>query len=148
MLQSLKLTRGESVLEIGTGTGYFTALLASRSSEVTTVEIDPQLAASAALKLAQHGFANVRREVGDGAREWGNERDDAIVLTGSTPLLPETVLEQLKPGGHVFAIVGDRPAMTARLVAWTGPGSRVTTDLFETVVAPLKNAAAPSRFKF
>jgi protein-L-isoaspartate(D-aspartate) O-methyltransferase len=148
VLQALKLTRGESVLEIGTGSGYFTALLASRPSEVTTVEIDPQLAASAALKLERHGFANVRREVGDGARGWGNELYDAIVLTGSTPLLPEIFVEQLKPGGRVFAIVGDPPAMTARLVAWTTPGSRVTTDLFETVVAPLKNAAAPSRFKF
>jgi protein-L-isoaspartate(D-aspartate) O-methyltransferase len=89
VLQALQLARGESVLEIGTGSGYFTALLASRPAEVTTVEIDPQLAASAALKLVQHGFANVRREVGDGARGWGNGLYDAIVLTGSTPLLPE-----------------------------------------------------------
>jgi protein-L-isoaspartate(D-aspartate) O-methyltransferase len=148
VLQSLKLMRQETVLEIGTGSGYFTALLASRSSEVTTVEIDPVLAASAAAKLARHGFANIRREVGDAANGWGHELYDAIVLTGSTPLLPETFLQQLKPGGRVFAIVGDPPAMTARLVAWTAPGSRVTTDLFETVVAPLKNAAAPSRFRF
>ena len=90
----------------------------------------------------------MRREVGDGAQGWGDELYDAIVLTGSTPLLPEAFLQQLKPNGRVFAIVGDPPAMTARLVAWTAPGSRVTTDLFETVVAPLKNAAAPSRFKF
>ena len=148
VLQSLKLMQQESVLEIGTGSGYFTALLASRASDVTTVEIDPALAASAAAKLARHGFANVRREVGDGAKGWGQELYDVIVLTGSTPLLPETFLSQLKPGGRVFAIVGDPPAMTARLVAWTTPGSRVTTDLFETVVAPLKNAAAPSRFRF
>jgi protein-L-isoaspartate(D-aspartate) O-methyltransferase len=148
VLQSLKLMRQESALEIGTGSGYFTALLASRAADVTTVEIDPALAASAAVKLARHSFANVRREVGDGAKGWGQELYDVIVLTGSTPLLPETFLSQLKPGGRVFAIVGDPPAMTARLVAWTTPGSRVTTDLFETVVAPLKNAAAPSRFRF
>ena len=148
VLQSLKLRRGESVLEIGTGSGYFTALLASRSSEVTTVEIDEQLAAGAAAKLVRHGFANVRAEIGDGARGWGTELYDVIVLTGSTPLLPEAFPQQLRPGGRVFAVVGDPPAMTARLVAWTTPGSRVTTDLFETVIAPLKNAAAPSRFKF
>ena len=148
VLQSLRLMRHESVLEIGTGSGYFTALLASRASEVTTVEIDPVLAASAAAKLVRHGFANVRREVGDGAKGWGRDLYDVIVLTGSTPLLPETFLQQLKPGGRVFAIVGDPPAMTARVIAWTTPGSRVTTDLFETVVAPLKNAAAPSRFRF
>jgi protein-L-isoaspartate(D-aspartate) O-methyltransferase len=148
VLQSIKVMPQESVLEIGTGSGYFTALLASRSSDVTTVEIDPALAASAAVKLVRHGFGNVRREVGDGAKGWGRDLHDVIVLTGSTPMLPETFLSQLKPGGRLFAIVGDPPAMTARIVAWTTPGSRVTTDLFETVVASLKNAAAPSRFRF
>ena len=73
---------------------------------------------------------------------------DAIVLTGSTPLLPESFFQQLKPGGRIFAIVGDPPAMTARLVDWTAPGARVTSDLFETVVAPLFNAATPARFTF
>ncbi len=78
----------------------------------------------------------------------GNEQFDAIVLTGSTPILPESLFRQLKPGGRIFAIVGDAPAMTARLVEWRAPGGRVTTDLFETVVAPLVNAAAPARFQF
>jgi protein-L-isoaspartate(D-aspartate) O-methyltransferase len=148
VLQTLKLRPGESVLEIGTGSGYFTALLASRAADVTTVEIDPALSSSAAAKLLRHGYTNVRREIGDGAQGWGEELYDAIVLTGSTPLLPEKFLAQLKPNGRAFAIVGEAPAMTARLIEWTAPGSRVTTDLFETVVAPLINAAAPSRFKF
>jgi protein-L-isoaspartate(D-aspartate) O-methyltransferase len=148
VLQELALEPGDAVLEIGTGSGYFTALLASSAGEVTTVEIDPALAASARARLARHGFGNVRYEVGDGAQGFGAELYDAIVLTGSTPLLPERFLAQLRPNGRVFAIVGEAPAMTARLVAWTAPGSRVTTDLFETVVAPLKNAAAPSRFRF
>ncbi len=148
VLQTLTLRRGESVLEIGTGSGYFTALLAASGADVTSVEIDPALAAAARAKLARHGFTNVRLEVGDAARGWGHEVYDAIVLTGSTPLLPERFLAQLKPNGRVFAIVGEAPAMTARLVAWTAPGSRVTTDLFETVVAPLANAATPSRFRF
>ena len=148
VLQTLKLRPGESVLEIGTGSGYFTALLASRAADVTTVEIDPALSSSAAAKLLRHGYTNVRREIGDGAQGWGEELYDAIVLTGSTPLLPEKFLAQLKPNGRAFAIVGEAPAMTARLIEWTAPGSRVTTDLFETVIAPLVNAAAPSRFKF
>lgn len=148
VLQTLKLRAGESVLEIGTGSGYFTALLASRAGEITSVEIDPALSASAAGKLTRHGFTHVRCEVGDGARGWGHDLYDAIVLTGSTPVLPEQFPAQLKPNGRLFAIVGEAPAMTARLVEWTAPGSRVTTDLFETVVLPLKNAAAPSRFTF
>lgn len=148
VLQELKLRRSESVLEIGTGSGYFTALLAASANDVTSVEIDAELASSARARLARHGFNGVRVEVGDGSRGWGHELYDVIVLTGSTPLLPERFPAQLRPNGRVFAIVGEAPAMTARLVAWTAPGSRVTTDLFETVVAPLKNAATPSRFRF
>ena len=148
VLQSLRLMPQESVLEIGTGSGYFTALLASRARDVTTVEIDPGLAATAAARLERHGFGHVRREVGDGARGFGSERYDVIVLTGSTPILPEAFVAQLKPNGRLFAIVGEPPVMTARLVSWTAPGSRLTTSLFETVVAPLRNAATPDRFKF
>jgi protein-L-isoaspartate(D-aspartate) O-methyltransferase len=147
VLQSLTLRKGESVLEVGTGSGYFTALLAASAGDVTSVEIDPALSTAAGAKLARHGARNVRLEVGDAARGWGNELYDAIVLTGSTPLLPERFLAQLKPYGRVFAIVGEAPAMTARLVAWTAPGARVTTDLFETGVAPRKNAATPAGFR-
>jgi protein-L-isoaspartate(D-aspartate) O-methyltransferase len=148
VLQALKLKSAESVLEIGTGSGYFAALLGHRAAHVTSVEIDAGLSAQAAGRLARSGAGNVRCEIGDGAQGWGSGQFDAIVLTGSTPLLPESFFRQLKPGGRVFAIVGDAPAMTARLVQWTAPGARATTDLFETVVAPLVNAATPARFRF
>ncbi len=148
VLQTLQLHGSEKVLEVGTGSGYFSALLASRAAAVTSVEIDRALSLEAAQRLARARFANVRCEVGDAARGWGEDSYDAIVLTGSTPLLPETLFAQLRPGGQVFAVVGDLPVMTARLVRWTAPGSRVSTDLFETVVAPLQNAATPARFQF
>ena len=148
VLQELKVARSDQVLEIGTGSGYFTALLASEAGSVTSVEIDNGLAAAAAARLAKAGFSNVRVETGDGARGFGSAQYDAIVLTGSTPILPDRFFEQLKPAGRLFAIVGDAPAMTARLVRLAAPGSRVVTDLFETVVAPLFNAAQPARFEF
>ena len=148
VLQALALSGRESVLEIGTGSGYFTALLGSRALDVTSVEIDPALAAAAATRLTRHGFSKVTVEVGDGAHGWGNEAWDVIALTGSTPLLPDRFVEQLKPGGRVFAIVGDLPVMKARLVQWSGPDALTSTDVFETVVAPLHNAATPSRFQF
>ena len=85
----------------------------------------------------------VEVEVGDGARGWGDLTYDAIVLTGSTPVLPERFMQQLNPGGRVFAVVGDAPAMSARLVRWVAPGELVTRTLFETVVPPLLNAAVP-----
>jgi protein-L-isoaspartate(D-aspartate) O-methyltransferase len=147
-LQTLALAPGESVLEIGTGSGYFAALMGALGARVHSVEIDDALAAAARRTLAAHGMAGVRVDVGDGARGFGNGQYDAIVLTGSTPLLPESLFAQLKPGGRIFAIVGEAPAMTAQLVRWTAPHARVTTALFETVVAPLIDAKTPSRFAF
>ncbi len=107
VLQELQLKANESVLEIGTGSGYLTALLARRSADVTSVEINSRLHAEA----------------------W-------------------THLAGVRPGGRLFAVVGDPPAMTARLTRWSAPGAIVHQDLFETVIAPLKNAPQPARFVF
>jgi len=148
VVQELKLMPGESVLEIGTGSGYLTALMASLGARVTSVEIDPRLAAGAKASLARAGLASVEIAVGDGARGFGTSTYDAIVLTGSTPVLPDSFVKQLNPGGRVFAVVGEAPAMTARIVRWVAQGSVTGQDLFETVIPPLRNAAAPSRFRF
>lgn len=148
VLQELAMEHGDSVLEIGTGTGYFTALLAARGSPVLSVEIDPTRAAAARAKLARHGFARVRVETGDGARGFGREAYDVIVLTGSTPVLADGFTAQLKPGGRLFAVVGEAPVMKARLLRWNAPGAPTAVDLFETVTAPLINAPTPARFTF
>ena len=148
VIQDLMVQSSERVLEIGTGSGYLTALLASNAGDVTSVDIDPAMAADARVKLARHGFSNIRIEVGDGARGFGRETYEIIVLGGSTPLLPERFCEQLAPGGRMFAVVGERPAMRARLVHSEAAGATTTTDLFETVIAPLANAVAPARFEF
>jgi protein-L-isoaspartate(D-aspartate) O-methyltransferase len=146
LLQDLQLRRHERVLEIGTGSGYFTALLARVVAEVHSVEIDPATAEAAQRRLADYG--NVKVIAGDGARGFGDEAWDAIVLTGSTPVLAERFFEQLRPGGRVFALVGEKPAMKARLTHWNGPTARVPRDLFETVILPLRNAPQPARFVF
>jgi len=148
VLQEIGLRRGEHVLEIGTGSGYFAALCRSFRTSVTSIEIDPQLADAARARLAAHGFGDVRVETGDGARGFVSETYDVIVLTGSTPLLAESWFAQLSPVGRLFAVVGDAPAMTAQIIRWSAPGARVSRTLFETVVAPLTNAPAPSRFEF
>jgi len=148
VLQALDLQPSDRVLEIGTGSGYFTALLASSAAEIVSVEIDAATVERARSRLTQAGFANVRVEHGDGARGHGDESYDAIVLTGSTPLLPDRFVRQLRPGGRLFAVVGEPPVMTARLVRYSGPAARVSEDLFETVVQPLVNALTPERFVF
>ena len=148
VVQELMLRQNDRVLEIGTGSGYLTALLASEAADVTSVEIDASQASEARAKLARFGFTNVRVEVGDGAQGFGNDVYDVIVLTGSTPLLPERFFEQLAPGGRLFAVIGTAPVMTARLSRLEAPGAPVSVDLFETVIAPLTNALAPARFEF
>ena len=149
VLQELALSKADRVLEVGTGSGYFTALLAHRAAHVHSVEINPALAAFGRANLERHGAANVTLEEGDAARGWDRHAPyHAIVLTGSTPVLPRAFLEQLEIGGRLFAIVGELPIMTARFITCTAPQAYRSVDLFETVVAPLANCEQPARFRF
>jgi protein-L-isoaspartate(D-aspartate) O-methyltransferase len=147
-VQALKLQPTDSVLEIGTGSGHLTALLARLAAQVTSVEIEPELSTQASRHLATHNIDNVTLQVGDAAQGWGEAEYDAIVLTASVPVLPEAFKQQLKVGGRLFAIVGDAPAMQAQLVTRTSAGTFETEVLFETVVSPLRNAVQPQRFVF
>jgi protein-L-isoaspartate(D-aspartate) O-methyltransferase len=149
VLQELEVHKTDRVLEVGTGSGYLTALLAHRAAHVFSVEINPALAAFGRHNLERHGTTNITLEVGDAARGWPTHAPyQVIVLTGSTPVLPRAFYQQLDVGGRLFAVVGELPVMTARLVTCTGRGAFHTVDLFETVVAPLVNAEHPPRFRF
>lgn len=147
-VQSLNLQPTDSVLEIGTGSGYLTALLARLAAQVTSVEIVPELSSLASHNLATHHIGNVTMQVGDAANHWGESEYDAIALTGSVPMIPEAYKNQLKVGGRLFAIVGDAPAMQAQLITRVAANRFETKVLFETAVAPLQNAAQPQRFVF
>ena len=150
VLQELTVRKStDRVLEVGTGSGYLTALLAHRAAHVYSVEVKPALAEFGRRNLERHGAENITLEVGDAARGWSRHAPyEVIVLTGSSPLLPRAFLEQLVVGGRLFAVTGEAPAMNARLVVCTAPGAYHSTDLFETVIAPLVNAEQPSRFRF
>jgi len=149
ILQELVVRKNERVLEVGTGSGYLTALLATRAHHVFSLEINPRLKAFGEANLRRAGIENSTTELGDGAQGWQRHSPyDVIVLTGSTPILPQSLLSQLRPGGRLFAVVGDPPVMEARLVTRVSDGSFRTTDLFETCLAPLKNAPQPARFEF
>jgi protein-L-isoaspartate(D-aspartate) O-methyltransferase len=149
VLQELGVHRTDRVLEVGTGSGYLTALLSHRAAQVVSVEIKPALAEFGRANLLRHGADNLALELGDAAHGWAAKAPyDVIVLTGSTPILPASLLEQLAPGGRLFAVVGEAPAMTARLVLATAPHAWRSADLFETVILPLANAEQPSRFRF
>ena len=149
VLQELDIRPGDRVLEIGTGSGYLTALLASRAADVVSVDIIPEFTADATRKLRAHGFDNVTLHTADAARDWPDMTGfDAIVLTGSTPLLSEAFLQRLNVGGRLFAITGEAPVMHSQLITRTAPGAPRSVTLFETCVAPLANAPQPTAFVF
>ena len=149
VLQELAVKPTDRVLEIGTGSGYFAALLAHRAQHVYSVEIHPELKTSGEASLRRAGVANATVELGDGARGWTRHAPyDVIVLTGSTPVLPQQLLQQMKVGARLFAVVGNPPVMAARIVTCTGEGIHRSIDLLETSIAPLSNAVAGERFSF
>jgi len=149
ILQEVALKDSDRVLEVGTGSGYMTALLAQFAAQVYSVEIVPELHEGAKAKLESRGIDNVTLELGDAARGWDRHGPyDVIILGGSTPVLPEAFQRSLKVGGRLFAIVGEAPAMRAELVTRVAEEAFHREDLFETCVPPLRNAPLPPRFKF
>lgn len=152
LLQELQVQRHEKVLEIGTGSGFMAALLGHRAQSVLSLECDAELAASARTHLQRAGLGNVTvRQVSatEGAR--GSAADgpfDAILLSGSVAEVPRALLEQLKTGGRLLAVVGDEPVMRARLHTRTGSAAWTATDLFDTVAPRLQGFEAASRFAF
>jgi protein-L-isoaspartate(D-aspartate) O-methyltransferase len=149
MLQEAAVGGADRVLEVGTGSGYMTALLASLARQVYSVDIVPEFVDRARRKLAEHGIANVTLETGDAARGWAQHAPyDVIVLTGSVPHLPEAFERSLALGGRLIAIVGDEPVMTARRVKRVSESAFSREGLFETCVKALRNALQPERFVF
>lgn len=148
VLQELHLVRGDRVLEVGTGSGYLTALLSALAAHVTSVEIVPELSAMAKAHLQAYQRENVTLEIGDAVNGWGDAKYDAIVLTGSVPLLPDAFRNSLNIGGRLFAIVGCAPLMEARLITRVADDVFETVNIMETCVAPLQNAPKPAKFVF
>lgn len=149
MLQELALTRADRVLEVGTGSGYVTALLAHLAGQVVSVERVEEFTHGAARKIAGHGLANVELETGDAANGWEAQAPyDAILLTGSVPLLPEAFRRELAVGGRLLAVIGDDPVMTATLITRVSESAFESIGLFETCIRPLRNVRQPERFVF
>ena len=149
IMQETGVKKHETVLEIGTGSGYMAALLAHRAAKVTTVEINPETAELAKKNLANAGIHNVTVEVGNGAQGWEKGAPyDVIVISGALEVLPEAILKQVKVGGRVAAIVGQAPVMEAAIITRTGENTYSTVKVFETNVRYLTGAPALSHFQF
>jgi protein-L-isoaspartate(D-aspartate) O-methyltransferase len=149
MLQALNPGPQDSVLEVGTGSGFMAACLARLGERVLSVEILAEFTKSAKARLAELGFANVEVETRDASRlDWLSERFDVIAVTGSLPMLDNTFQERLNIGGRLFVIVGEPPVMEALLLTRVDENQWTRESLFETALTPLINAARPNKFKF
>ena len=149
ILQDLQVAKHEKVLEIGTGSGFMAALLGHRAQRVLSLEIDNGLAAFARANLQRAGVLNVEVRVADGATAdlSADGPFDVIALSGSVAMVPERLVQMLKPGGRLMGIVGGEPIMRATLVQQAATGALVTQPWDEKVPRLLK-VPEPSRFKF
>jgi protein-L-isoaspartate(D-aspartate) O-methyltransferase len=147
MLQTLNVQPNETVLEIGTGSGYVTTLLAKLARHVYSVDIHESFVETVRGKLGADGVINVTVELGDAANGWPQHGPyDVIAITGSLPVLNRNFQESLSVGGRLFVIVGDSPVMEARLITRISDTEFRTEDLFETDLPALQNAPQPDRF--
>ena len=147
ILQVLQVQDKEKVLEIGTGSGYLTALLASQARHVITVDIHEEFQHKAKETLKAHNINNVTYEVGDAHLGWDAHKPyDVILVTGSLPLLPESFQRNLNVGGRLIAFVGDDPAMEMILITRESENEWSHKVLLETSVPALINAVEPERF--
>jgi protein-L-isoaspartate(D-aspartate) O-methyltransferase len=149
LLQALNVGRHERVLEVGAGSGYMAALLAHKAQWVVTQEIRPALAAMAKANLQHAGIANAEVREADGSQGLPAEAPfDVIVLSGSVAAVPQTLLDQLKIGGRLMAIVGQEPVMRATLITRVAAAQFRREELFDTVAPRLQGFAEPPPFRF
>jgi len=149
LMHDLQLTGTEKVLEIGTGSGYLAALLAGRAQRVVSLEINPELASNARNNLQRAGITNVDVRVADGSTgASGDAPFDAIVLGGSVAEVPQALLQQIKIGGHLLAIVGQEPMMVATLYTRTADAAWSSKALWDHTAPRLQGFTEPTRFKF
>ena len=149
LLQDLAVQSHETVLEIGTGSGYMAALLAKKARNVLSLEIVPELADMARANLRNAGVQNVEVNLADGAQaKLADGPFDVIVLSGSVAEVPHNLLQMLKVGGRLGGIVGDEPVMRATIVTRNSETEFSTVQSWDTLAPRLQNFAEPSRFKF
>lgn len=148
VLQALGLVGGEKVLEIGTGSGFMTACLATLAAHVTSIDIYDDFLKRARLALQASNIENFDLIQMDATKELPDGTFDAIAVTGSLQQLDPRLIEKLSPGGRLFVVLGDAPAMVATRVLRGDDEDWHSERLFETELAPLINGSLPPQFAF
>lgn len=147
LAQDLLLQATDTVIEIGTGSGYLTALLASLSSKVVSLECHADLLATAKTQLQSAGLRNVELRQSNGVPQ-NLSPADAVVLTGSVAQVPEELLKLLKPGGRLIAVVGEEPMMQAARFTSSSHGDIHSQVLWDVVLPRLHGFAQTPAFQF
>ncbi|MGH6944230.1 MAG: protein-L-isoaspartate(D-aspartate) O-methyltransferase [Geminicoccaceae bacterium] len=142
MTDLLHIGPGARVLEVGTGSGYQTAVLANLAGEVVTIEVIEALAAEARTRLDELGYRNVEFHRGDGALGCpGRAPFDAILVTAAARSVPPALIDQLKPGGHMVIPIGADPASQELVLLEKDPDGRIDRrSLFPVAFVPLTQA--------
>ena len=148
ILQALSVAPSDSVLEVGSGTGYLAACLSLLGATTRSLDIHAELTATARSNMRAVPDARVDFETRDAFAAAPLGEFDAIAVTGSLPVYDSRFERSLKVGGRLFAIVGEAPVMDAILVRRVDSAEWIRESLFETVVDPLINATAAQRFVF
>ena len=149
LLQALALRGGEVVLEVGTGTGFLTALLSRLCKKVISVDYYPDFTLQARRLLTEHQRANVELVTGDGSQGWLDLAPfDVIVFTGAMEQLTDIQRLQLLPGGKLFAIIGKQPVMQGQLHTLDHNGHWTRQVVFETCIPPLVDQLKYTNFDF
>lgn len=147
ILQTLKIQPQETVLEIGTGTGYLTALLAQLAHSVMSIDIYAEFTEKARINLQRLALNNIELVTGNAAKGWGKQQFDVILIAGSVTMIAPDILEQLAPQGRLFAVIGRAPIMSACLMTRTSE-KIINRVLFETNIPPLLQAPQREIFVF
>lgn len=149
ILQNLNLTGTETILEVGTGTGFFTALLSKLCKQVISIEYFKDLSDSAKLKLEQYDCSNVELITADGHRGWFEKAPyDIVILSGAIEEVTETHLLQVLPGGKLVAFIGQDPVLKCIVLTLDHHENWTEKALFETSLPPLMNALKSTEFVF
>ncbi len=147
LLQVLDVQPDEHVFEIGTGSGYFTALLAQLAKQVTSVEIIADLSEQAKQKIGE--TENITLVIGDASQGWDLlDRVDVIIATAAFVTVPDRHKQALQIGGRMLAVVGEAPAMEVQIIQRIAEREWRTKTVFETVIPAMINAEPKPEFKF
>ncbi len=150
LLDALNIKKDETVLEVGTGSGYLTAVISKLCKSITSIEIDEELSNKAQEKINTLNIDNAQLEVGDASKGWQRSTDfyDIVVISTSVPKITGRFFHLLNVGGRIFVVEGVGNAMSAKLITRISEHKWETKTLFETHLSTMQGLEIAESFEF